>query len=158
MFSFEDSKTGSGCLSVCPYPEKRNHPGFVNISPTLVIDTSIEKSSRVLQHGNLKICNFFQKSPKFEFCFMLTFWNHLSFVNISPTLVIGKVFTSTTTCPWKPEDVNFLKLKVAKARKNSSVRRHFPKLFIGVSLQCTSYASCLPWKQHFNLLPPNKFY
>ena len=22
-------------LSICPYPEKRNHPGFINISPTL---------------------------------------------------------------------------------------------------------------------------
>ena len=27
--------------SVCPHPEKRNHHSFVNISPTLVIDTSI---------------------------------------------------------------------------------------------------------------------
>ena len=50
-------------LSVCPYPEKRNHPRFVNNSPTVVIDTSIEKSSRVLQHGN----QFFQKRSKFEF-------------------------------------------------------------------------------------------
>ena len=42
---------------VCPYPEKRNHPGFVNISPTLLIDTSmvIDISSRVLHHGNPKI-------------------------------------------------------------------------------------------------------
>ena len=40
----------------CPYPEKRNRPGFVDISPTaLVIDTSMERSSRVLQHGNPKI-------------------------------------------------------------------------------------------------------
>ena len=35
------------CLSV---PEKRNHHSFVNISPTLVIDTSMERSSRVLYH------------------------------------------------------------------------------------------------------------
>ena len=41
-------------LSVCPYHEKRNHLSFVNISPTLVIDTSMESSSRVLQHENLK--------------------------------------------------------------------------------------------------------
>ena len=45
----------SVCPSVCPYPEKRNHPGFVNISPTLVIDTSMERFSRVLHHGNPKI-------------------------------------------------------------------------------------------------------
>ena len=41
MFPYEDSKT----LSVCPYPEKRNHPGFVNISPTLLIGTYIERST-----------------------------------------------------------------------------------------------------------------
>ena len=48
MFPYEDSKI----VSVCPYPEKGNHPCFVNISPTLVIDTSMERSSRVLHHGN----------------------------------------------------------------------------------------------------------
>ena len=47
-------------IEFCPYPEfpyaeKRNRPGFVNISPTLVIDTSMERSSRVLHHGNQKI-------------------------------------------------------------------------------------------------------
>ena len=50
MFPYEDSET----LFVCPYPEKRNHLSFVTISPTLVIDTSMERSSRVLQHGNTK--------------------------------------------------------------------------------------------------------
>ena len=50
-FPYEDSKI----LSVCPYPEKTNHHSFVNISPTLVIDTSMERSSRVLQHENPKI-------------------------------------------------------------------------------------------------------
>ena len=34
----------SVCLPVCPYPEKRNHHSFVNISPSLVIDVSIERS------------------------------------------------------------------------------------------------------------------
>ena len=61
MFPCEDSETvsvrPSVCpsvrtprkerLSICPYPEKRNYPGFVNISPTLVIDTSMERPSRV---------------------------------------------------------------------------------------------------------------
>ena len=46
----------SVCLSVrlpvCPYPEKRNHHSFVNISPTVVNDASMEKSLRVAQHGN----------------------------------------------------------------------------------------------------------
>ena len=53
------------CLSICPYPEKRNHHSFVNISPTLVIDTSMERSSGELQHGNQKFnwkfWIFFQK-------------------------------------------------------------------------------------------------
>ena len=34
---------------------RKKRPGFVNISPTLVIDTSAERSSRALQHGNQKI-------------------------------------------------------------------------------------------------------
>ena len=78
----------SVCLSVCPHPEKRYHHSFVNISPTLVIDTSMERSSRVVHHGNPKICFFFQKSLKFEICLLTKSWSHLSFVNISPTLVI----------------------------------------------------------------------
>ena len=79
----------SVCLSVCPHPEKRYHHSFVNISPTLVIDTSMERSSRVLHHGKPKIWFFFsQKSSKFEFWLLTKSWNHLSFVNISPTLVI----------------------------------------------------------------------
>ena len=46
-------------IEFCPYIEfpyagKKNRPGFVNISPTLVIDMSTERSSRVLQHGNQK--------------------------------------------------------------------------------------------------------
>ena len=65
-----------------------NHLSFVNISPTLVIDTSMERSSRVLHHGNLLIWFFFQRSLKFEFWLVTKSWNHLSFVNISPTLVI----------------------------------------------------------------------
>ena len=48
------------CLSICPYPEKRNHHSLVNISPTLVIDTSMERFSRVLHHGNPKIWFFFK--------------------------------------------------------------------------------------------------
>ena len=66
-----------------------NHHSFVKISPTLVIiDTSMERPSRVLHYGNPKIWFFFQKSSKFEFWLSTKSWNHLSFVNISPTLVI----------------------------------------------------------------------
>ena len=60
----------SVCLSVCPDPEKRYHHSFVNISPTLVIiDTSMERSSRVLHHGNPKIWFFFQKVLNSKFVF-----------------------------------------------------------------------------------------
>ena len=85
MFPNADSKT----LSVCLYPEKLPwRRWYQSLSPTLVIDTSMERSLRVLQHGNPKIWIFFQKSSKFEFWLMTKSWNHLSFVNISPTLVI----------------------------------------------------------------------
>ena len=42
-------------IEFCPYLEKRNHLGFVDISPILVIDSSMENSSLVLQQGNPKI-------------------------------------------------------------------------------------------------------
>ena len=75
------------CLSVCPYPEKRNHPSFVNISSTLVIYASMERSSRVLHHENPKVWFFFQKF-EIEFWLLPKSLNHHSFVNISSTLVI----------------------------------------------------------------------
>ena len=58
----------------CPYPKKRNRPGFVDISPTLVIDTSMEKSPRVLlEHGNPKIWYFLNKFD-IEFWLVLKSW------------------------------------------------------------------------------------
>ena len=65
-------------IEFCPYPEfpyaeKRNRPGFVNISPTKVIDTSTERSSRVLQHEKQEIWFFFFFSKKFEIEFDLYF-------------------------------------------------------------------------------------
>ena len=65
-----------------------NHLSFVNISPTLVINASMERSSRELHHGNSKVLFFPKKKSKFEFWHVTKSWNHLSFVNISPTLVI----------------------------------------------------------------------
>ena len=88
-----------------------NHLSFVNISPTLVIDTSMERSSRVLHHGNPKIRAFFLKSSKFEFWFLMKSWNHLSFVNISPTLVIdtSMEWSSRVLHHGNPEMWNFFK-------------------------------------------------
>ena len=83
------------CLSDCPYHKKRNHPGFVNISFKLVIDTSMERSSQVATAWKPKNLNFFQKSSKlnFDLCqdprAKITL--ALLIININPTLVI---FTS----------------------------------------------------------------
>ena len=57
-------------IEFCPFPEspnhkKRNHLGFIDISPILIIDTSMERSSQVLQHGDPKLYIFFQKISKF---------------------------------------------------------------------------------------------
>ena len=108
-----------------------NHLSFVNISRTLTIDTSIEGCSRVLQHGNPK---FWFKKKNIEFWRMLTSWNHFSFVNISPTLVIDtSMERSSRILQHAHGKCEFYKIKVAKARKISSVKRHFPRLFIGVA-------------------------
>ena len=48
-------------------PKSLNHLNFINISPTLVIDTSVERSSRVLHHGNPKIWFFLKKKLKLNF-------------------------------------------------------------------------------------------
>ena len=121
MFPCEDSKTvsvrPSVCLSVCPHPEKRYHHSFVNISPTLIIDTSMERSSRVLHHGIPKIWIFFF-SKKFEIR-ILTFDKELKSPYlrqyqsyISNWYINGKVFTSTT--PWKPRNLIFFFQKILK--------------------------------------------
>ena len=117
MFPCEDSKTvsvrPSVHLSVCPHPEKRNHHSFVNISPTLVIDTSMERSSRVLHHGNPKMWNFFQKVrnwilsvPRVSVCREIKSpWLRQYQFYVSNWYVYGKVFTSTTT--WEPRNLIF---------------------------------------------------
>ena len=83
-------------------PCAENHLSFVNISHTLVIDSSMERSSWVLQHGNTKKLNyFFKKKFEIEFYLVLKSLNHLSFVNISPYIsnwyINGRFFMSTTT-------------------------------------------------------------
>ena len=70
-----------------------NRPNFVNISPTLVIDTSMERSSRVATTAWKPI--FFKRS-KLNFDLYLTYAEVLkspySFVNISLTIVIDKFY------------------------------------------------------------------
>ena len=47
-------------------PKSWNHPNFVNISSTIV-DTSMDRSSRVLHHGNIRIWFFLQTNWKLNF-------------------------------------------------------------------------------------------
>ena len=90
-------------------PKSGNHHSFVNISPKLVIDSSMERSSRVLQHGNPNIwCFFFQKSSKlnFDLCCIAEITLVCQYQSyISNWYINGKVFTSTTT--WKPNNFFF---------------------------------------------------
>ena len=97
-----------------------NHLSFVNISPTLVTDTSMEWSSRVLHHGNPEIWKFFKKFEidEIEFCPYPEFpyarkkktpWLRQYQSYISNWYVNGKVFTSTTT--WEPKNLIFFSKK-----------------------------------------------
>ena len=61
---------------ICPYPEKRNRPGFIDISPTLVIDTSMERCSRVVKH------KYYKKKKKS--CKHVTFGNAAIRHGLSP--------------------------------------------------------------------------
>ena len=98
-----------------------NHLSSVNISPTLVIDTSMERSSRVLHHGNPKMWIFFPKVrnwrnwilsvPRVSECrekkspLLRQYQSYISIWYIN-----GKIFTSTTT--WKPKNLIFFFKKV----------------------------------------------
>ena len=97
-----------------------NHLSFVNISPTLVIDTSMERYSRVLHHGNPEMWKFFKKFEidEIEFCPYPEFpyaekkkspWLRQYQSYISNWYVNGKVFTSTTT--WEPKNLSFFSKK-----------------------------------------------
>ena len=107
-YNFFSKKFEIDKIEFCPYPEKRNHPGFVNISPTLVIDTSMERYSRVLQHGNPKIRIVFKK----VWNWILTCAEELKlpqlrqyqfYSYISNWYINGKFFMSATT--WKPKNL-----------------------------------------------------
>ena len=99
-----------------------NHLSFVNISPTLVIDTSMERSSRVLatpwKPKNVKI---FQKVQNWRNWILSvprvsvyrekkSPWLRQYQSYISYWYVNGKVFTSTTT--WEPKKLIFFFKKV----------------------------------------------
>ena len=65
-------------IEFCPYPEKRNHPRCVNISPTLVIDTAMGMSLWVATSYSMetqKFDFFCQKSSKLNFVHTLSVHN-----------------------------------------------------------------------------------
>ena len=78
----------------------------------------MERSSRVLHHRNPKIWFFFQKSSKFEFWLSTKSWNHHSFVNISPTLLIdaSMEWSSRVLHKRKPKNGIFFFQKVGNRR------------------------------------------
>ena len=106
MFPYEDSKI----LSVCPYPEKRNHPGFVNISPTLVI---IHQWKGVLEHYSMKTQKVnlkkIQKLPKLNFVHTLSVCTLRKEITLSssicPTLVFDMLMErwSRVLQHWNPK-------------------------------------------------------
>ena len=132
--------------SICPYPEKRNHSSFVNVSPTLVIDTSMEGLHEYYTMEIPKLDFFLEKSSKFEFWLSTNSWNHHSFVNISPTLdfsnwyINGMVFTSTT--PWTPQNLFFSKKFefwfLTKSWNHLSFVNISPTLVIDASMEWSS--------------------
>ena len=71
----------------------------------------MERSSRVLQHGNPKIWFFFSKKFEIEFCPYPDFpyaekRNRPGFVDIGPTLVIDtstEMFSRVATTTWEPK-------------------------------------------------------
>ena len=148
MFPCEDSKTVSVCLSVrpsvCPHPEKGNPLNFVNISPTLVIDASMARFSRVLHNGNPKIWFFFfQKSSKFKIWLLAKSWNHLSFVDISPTLVIDTSMERSSQVLHNGNPIFFLSLKfeiwlLTKSWNHLSFVNISPTLVIETSMERSS--------------------
>ena len=83
------SKKGLNWIFTCSYfylcrsaSEKRNHPGFINISLSVINDTSMERSSRVLHHGNPKHLIFFIKKVRNSILTWYTLAFHLSFNSV----------------------------------------------------------------------------
>ena len=97
--------------------EELNSPYLRQYQSCIVIDTWMERSSSVLATPwKAKTLIFFSQSLKFESWFVTKSWNHLSFVNISPTLVINTSMERSsqvlaTAC--KPKNlIFFLKFRI----------------------------------------------
>ena len=68
MFPYDDSKTVSVCLPVrLSVPREKNHPGFVNISPTLVLLIHQWKGLHEYYSMETQKLEFFSKKFEIEF-------------------------------------------------------------------------------------------
>ena len=140
--------------SVCLYPEKRNHPAWLRQYQSYISNWYINgKVFTSITAWEPKKFEFFSKKFKIEFWLVLTSRNHLSFVNVSSTLVIDTSMESSLRALHHGNlNMRFHKIKVAKAWKNSSVRRHFPNSYryrgsVAVHFRCslsTMEATSLP--------------
>ena len=126
-----------------------NHLSFVNISPTLVIDTSIERSSRVLRHGNTKIWFFFKKIRNSNFDKELKSPQLRQYQSyISNWCINGKVFTSTTA--WKPKNLIFFFKKIRNSNFDEELKspqlRQYQSYISNWYINRMVFTSTTPWK------------
>ena len=141
------------CLSV---PLEKKSPWFRQYQSYIsnwYINGKVFTSTTPWKPKNLNIF-----SKKFEFWLLTKSWNHLSFVNISPTLVINmSMERSSQVLQHGNPKMWISKIKVANALKirpwDGTLQGDCSRL-----LQCSSGARCPPWKQYLYLLPPNDFY
>ena len=135
MFPYEDSKTVSVCLSVrLPVPREKKSPwlrqyqSYISnwyINGKVFTRTTTQKSKNWM---------FFQKSSKlnFDLCWRaeITLASSISALHwylIHQWKGLHEYYSMET------QKCEFHKIKVAKALKNSSMRRHFPSLCIGIA-------------------------
>ena len=110
-------------IEFCPYLEfpfaaKRNHLSFVNISPTLVIDASMERSSQEYYNmGTKKFDFFFQKVLNWiwlVFWLVLKSWNqHSSRSQHAP------IYMSTSVMHRRPFECRHLVFWITTLCKNN---------------------------------------
>ena len=85
MFPYEDSKIVSVCQSICPYPEKRNLPSFVNISPIVEL---IHQWKGLHEYYSMK-------THKFDFLFKIC-WNLILICSEKLPCIITSFFHAST--------------------------------------------------------------
>ena len=85
MFPYEDYEIVSVCQSICPYPEKRNLPSFVNISPIVEL---IHQWKGLHEYYSMK-------THKFDFLFKIC-WNLILICSEKLPCIITSFFHAST--------------------------------------------------------------